>query len=77
MGFASVSLSSCLEVVPEETREWKPEIAPQATVVNRIGKRYCTPFPLSTAKPVKAGNSSGSMLGWAPTTPINATASIA
>ena len=37
MGFASVSLSSCLEVVPEATREWKPEIAPQAMVVNRTG----------------------------------------
>ena len=36
MGFASVSLFSCLEVVPEDTREWKPDIAPQATVVNRI-----------------------------------------
>ena len=37
MGFASVSLSSCLEVVPEDTREWKPEMAPQAMVVNRTG----------------------------------------
>ncbi len=35
---ASVSLSICLAVVPEATREWKPEIAPQAMVMNRNGK---------------------------------------
>jgi hypothetical protein len=27
-----------LEDVPEETRQWKPEIAPQAIVINRKGK---------------------------------------
>ena len=30
MGRASFSLSSCLDVVPEDTREWNPEQAPQA-----------------------------------------------
>src|ERR1022692_1744900 len=34
---ASVSFHSILGVVPEETREWKPEIAPQAMVTNRKG----------------------------------------
>ena len=34
---ASVSLSSILGVVPEETSEWNPEIAPQAMVTNRKG----------------------------------------
>ncbi len=34
---ASRSWSSCLEVVPEPTREWNPEIAPQAMVINRAG----------------------------------------
>ena len=54
MGLASFSLSSCLDVVPEETSEWKPEIAPQATVVNSTGNKYCVPFPLSTANPPNA-----------------------
>ncbi len=30
----------CLDAVPEETREWKPDTAPQAMVTNRIGNRY-------------------------------------
>ena len=55
MGLASFSLSSCLDVVPEETSEWKPEIAPQATVVNSTGNKYCVPFPLSTENPPNAG----------------------
>ncbi len=37
------SLSSCLELVPELTREWKPEIAPHATVTKRTGKSHCPP----------------------------------
>lgn len=35
----SFSLEMVLEDVPEETRLWKPDIAPQATVTNRIGNR--------------------------------------
>ena len=27
----------CLDAVPEDTSEWKPETAPQAMVTNRIG----------------------------------------
>ena len=34
---ASVSLSSCLEVVPEETIPWNPDTAPQAMVTNSRG----------------------------------------
>ena len=40
----------CLEAVPEDTREWKPETAPQAIVTNKIGNMYCP----STLKLVKA-----------------------
>ena len=40
----------CLDAVPEDTREWKPETAPQAIVTNRIGNIYCP----STLKLVKA-----------------------
>ena len=29
-----------LEDVPEETRLWKPETAPQATVTNKIGNKF-------------------------------------
>ena len=62
---ASRSLFSCLDVVPEATSEWKPEMAPQATVTNRAGKRY---WPL-TSKEVKAGSS---MTGCAATMPTTA-----
>ena len=31
MNFASFSLWSCLEVVPELTREWNPDIAPKTS----------------------------------------------
>ena len=34
---ASVSLSTIFGVVPDATREWKPEIAPQAMVMNTNG----------------------------------------
>ena len=34
---ASVSRSSCFEVVPLATMEWKPEQAPQAMVMNNTG----------------------------------------
>ncbi len=29
--------ATCLEVVPEDTSPWKPEIAPHAMVMNRNG----------------------------------------
>ena len=32
-----------MEVVPLETREWKPLMAPQAMVTKSIGKRLPTP----------------------------------
>jgi hypothetical protein len=32
-----VSRAICLEVVPEQTRPWNPEQAPQAMVTNRKG----------------------------------------
>ena len=35
----SFSLVIALEEVPEETRLWKPDTAPQATVTNKIGNR--------------------------------------
>ncbi len=34
---ASLSLSICLAVVPEETSEWKPLTAPQAMTMKRKG----------------------------------------
>ena len=46
---ASPSLLSCLEVVPEAIRLWKPETAPQATVMNRVGNSILLP----TVKPLK------------------------
>ena len=51
MGLASASLASCLEVVPEATRLWKPEQAPQATVMNSVGNNV----PRLTFQPAKAG----------------------
>ena len=49
---ALFSLSSCLAVVPEEIRLWKPDTAPQATVMNSVGKRKLLPT-LNPAKGVK------------------------
>ena len=48
MTLASFSELICLEVVPEPTKLWKPEMAPQATVMNRTGKRV----PSLVVKPV-------------------------
>src|SRR5690606_22155167 len=36
---ASVSLSNCLEEVPDDTSPWKPEMAPQAMVMNSSGNQ--------------------------------------
>ena len=51
------SFSISFGVVPEEIREWKPDSAPQAMVMNRNGKRSpekTGPLP-SVAKWVTAG----------------------
>ena len=34
---------SCFDVVPDDTRPWKPLIAPHAIVTNRIGKMEGAP----------------------------------
>ncbi len=34
---ASVSLSSCFELVPDATMPWNPDTAPQAMVTNKSG----------------------------------------
>jgi len=36
----------CLDVVPEETRPWKPLMAPQAMVTNKRGNIEGAPSPL-------------------------------
>ena len=51
MAFAFFSLSSCLEEVPVEIKEWKPEHAPQATVIKRAGNNV----PMPVFQPVNAG----------------------
>ena len=48
MALAWASLSSRFEEVPVETRQWKPEQAPQATVMNSAGNRV----PREVARPV-------------------------
>ena len=55
----------CLDAVPEDTREWKPETAPQAIVTNKIGNIYCP----STLKLVNALRLQD---GFATNTPITA-----
>ena len=70
MGCASLSWSSCLDVVPEATRLWKPEIAPHAMVMNSAGNRKPVVAtllsPFTAVKPVNAGMS---RLVAAPVTP--------
>ena len=48
----SFSFSTVLDDVPEETRLWKPDTAPQATVTNRMGNIVPR---FSLLKPVKTG----------------------
>ena len=57
-----------LEDVPEETRLWKPETAPHATVTNRIGNIVPS---FSLVKPVNTGRF---MVGCATTRPTTAPA---
>ena len=49
-GIMFFSFLICLDAVPEDTSEWKPETAPQAIVTNKIGNIYCP----STLKLVNA-----------------------
>ena len=65
MTLASFSESSCLEVVPEPIREWKPDTAPQATVMNRVGNRV---VPVTPFQPTKAGSSTVMLEPKIPTT---------
>ena len=55
-----------LDEVPEDTRLWKPDTAPQAMVTNRVGNRA---LPSAATKPLKAFNC---MVGWATRTPTTA-----
>ena len=55
-----------MEEVPEETRLWKPETAPQATVTKRIGNMFPS---FSFVKPVYIGRF---MFGCATTIPTTA-----
>ena len=48
MGRVSRSLSICLLVVPEPTKPWKPDTAPQAMVMNRKGNHDSAPLGLGT-----------------------------
>ena len=66
----SFSFSTVLEEVLLDTRLWKPETAPQATVTNRIGNRSPR---LSLWKPVYMGRF---MVGWAIRMPSTAPAII-
>ena len=53
------------EDVPEDTRLWKPETAPQAIVMKRIGN---SGLPL-TSKPTKAGILTDGLAAMTPMTP--------
>ena len=57
-----------LDEVPEDTRLWNPDTAPQATVTNRMGNMVPS---FSLLNPVKAGSS---MVGWPMTKPMMAPA---
>ena len=61
----SFSLATIFEEVPELTREWKPDTAPQAIVTKRMGKRS----RFLTSKPTKAGILSVGFLTKTPRTP--------
>ena len=60
MSSASLSFSICLEVVPELTRPWNPETAPQAMVTKSSGNH---PFPDPSAVSATARNAGTSMGG--------------
>ena len=61
----SFSLLIVLEDVPEDTRLWKPETAPQAIVTNKVGNKLLPP----TLNPLNAFNC---MEGCATMTPTTA-----
>ena len=47
----SFSLLTVLDDVPEDTRLWNPETAPQAIVINNVGNKLFPP----TLNPLNAG----------------------
>ena len=54
---ASVSSLSSFGVVPEEMREWKPEMAPHAIVMKQKGKTLPAKIgPVPSTKRVSAGS---------------------
>ena len=61
----SASFEIIFELVPLETRLWKPETAPQAIVTKRIGKSGW----FLTSKPTKAGSSIDGLMTMTPITP--------
>ena len=56
-GSIAFSFLICLDAVPEETSEWKPDTAPQAMVTNNVGNKYeVAPVEaLTILNPVNAG----------------------
>ena len=73
---ASGSRSSIFGVVPDETSAWKPEIAPQAIVMNANGNNFpAKTGPVPSMNRVTAGMCSGGSeirmpIASATTTPI-------
>ena len=59
----SFSLAIVFEDVPDDTSEWKPETAPQATVTNKIGNIVPS---CSFLNPVNTGKF---IVGWPITSP--------
>ena len=62
----SFSLETVLEEVPEDTRLWKPDTAPQAMVMKSIGN---SGWPFTT-KPLNAGSSIDGLVKITPITPL-------
>ena len=80
-GLASFSLDICFDVVPDDTREWNPEIAPQAIVTKSAGNIVPvakSPFDAGAVKlPRKAGISMLALpVSAQPSIPITETAII-
>jgi hypothetical protein len=66
---ASLSLFSCLAVVPDDTSEWNPLIVPQAMVTNNSGNSGVIPrSPIARSlpkKPMYAPIEESIVSGWA------------
>ena len=71
---ASVSLSSILGVVPDDTSEWKPEMAPQAIVTNRNGNSL--PLMIGPPPPTNCVKAGKRMSGCTTKTPTISTAMV-